>query len=155
MATTAVVPARSSCARPTACGDGSRLPIARSPTRPSAPPWAGCSTGFADFMRLDRVAWDALQSGDPGRTKRILLGPEIRNFRAMAAATDRLADYEISRAAATDAEFDDTREDTRRRLIAVGLGAGVVIVLLLITANGYRPDGARGPARARQRRRSA
>ena len=32
---------------------------------------------FARFMDLDAVAWRSLQSGDPGRTKRILLGPEL------------------------------------------------------------------------------
>jgi hypothetical protein len=31
-------------------------------------------------------------------------------------------------------EFDDARTTARRELVAVGIGAGVVIVLLLITA---------------------
>lgn len=90
---------------------------------------------FDAFMRLDRVAYDALLNGDPERTKQLFLGPEIRHFEAMAASADRLAAYEAERVKATDAEFDDAREDARRRLIAVGLGAGIVIVLLLITAN--------------------
>jgi hypothetical protein len=90
---------------------------------------------FDAFMRLDRVAYDALLNGDPERTKQLFLGPEIRHFEAMAASADRLAAYEADRVKATDAEFDDAREDARRRLIAVGLGAGIVIILLLITAN--------------------
>ena len=38
-------------------------------------------------------------------------------------------------ATATEAAFDDARDDARRRLIAVALGAGLVIILLLVTAN--------------------
>ena len=53
----------------------------------------------------------------------------------MAATADELADYEAEQAAATDNAFDDARDDARRRLIAVALGAGVVIILLLVTAN--------------------
>jgi hypothetical protein len=39
-----------------------------------------------------------------------------------------------AKAGATEAAFDDTRDDVRRRLIAVALGAALVIVLLLLTA---------------------
>ena len=53
----------------------------------------------------------------------------------MAATADELAAYQQEQATATDAAFDDARDDARRRLIAVALGAGVVIVLLLVTAN--------------------
>ncbi|HEX2435931.1 MAG TPA: MCP four helix bundle domain-containing protein [Solirubrobacterales bacterium] len=90
---------------------------------------------FERFKRLDAVAWRALREGDAERTRQIFLGPEIRNFEQMAAIADELATYEDERAAATDAEFDDARDDARRRLIAVALGAGIVIVLLLFTAN--------------------
>ena len=90
---------------------------------------------FDGFMRLDAVAWRALQAGDASRTKDILLGPELRRFEAMAATADMLATYEERQAAATVAAFDDARDDARRRLIAVALGAGVVIILLLVTAN--------------------
>jgi hypothetical protein len=90
---------------------------------------------FARFMDLDAVAWRSLQSGDPGRTKRILLGPELTQFETMADTADRLADYEVERAAATEDAFDAARDDARKRLIAVALGAAVVIVLLLVTAN--------------------
>lgn len=89
---------------------------------------------FARFKELDAIAWGALRAGDPERTRQILLGPEIRQFRAMALAADELAVHETERAAATDAEFDDARDDARRRLIAVALGAAIVIVLLLFTA---------------------
>jgi Four helix bundle sensory module for signal transduction len=90
---------------------------------------------FERFKELDAIAWGALQAGDFQRTKQILLGPEIRQFREMAATADELAAYETDQAEATDAEFDDARDDARRRLIAVALGAGVVIVLLLFAAN--------------------
>jgi hypothetical protein len=90
---------------------------------------------FAGFMALDVVAYRALQQGDEQRVRDIFLGPEIRRFTAMAETADRLAGYEQQRAAATRAAFDDARDDARKRLIAVALGAGVVIVLLLITAS--------------------
>jgi hypothetical protein len=89
---------------------------------------------FERFRRLDAIAWGALRAGDTRRTREILLGPEIRQFRAMAVTAEELAMHEDERAAATDAEFDDARDDARRRLIAVALGAGIVIVLLLFTA---------------------
>jgi hypothetical protein len=89
---------------------------------------------FAEFMALDDVAYRALRQGDVRRTRDIFLGPEIARFSAMADTADELADYEDRRAAATEAAFDDARDDARRRLIAVALGAGVVIVLLLVTA---------------------
>ena len=86
-------------------------------------------------MELDEVAWRELQADNPEETKRILLGPELRRFEAMAATAEELADYEAEEATATEAAFDDARDDARRRLIAVALGAGLVIVLLLVTAN--------------------
>ena len=47
-------------------------------------------------MELDAVAWRELQAGNAERTKRILLGPELRRFEAMAATADQLADYEAA-----------------------------------------------------------
>jgi hypothetical protein len=90
---------------------------------------------FDGFMRLDAVAWDALQEGDQARVRQIFLGPEIKRFESMASTANRLAEYETQRVAATDEAFDDARDDARRRLIAVALGAGVVIILLLFAAN--------------------
>jgi hypothetical protein len=90
---------------------------------------------FAAFMALDAIAYRALRAGRRGRTRDIFLGPEIARFSAMAATADDLAAYEERRAAATEARFDEARDDARKRLIAVALGAGVVIVLLLVTAS--------------------
>jgi hypothetical protein len=89
---------------------------------------------FQEFMELDVVAYRALRQGRVQRTRDIFLGPEIARFSAMADTADELADYEQRRATATEAAFDDARDDARKRLIAVALGAGVVIVLLLVTA---------------------
>jgi hypothetical protein len=89
---------------------------------------------FGEFMRLDEIAYEALQAGREQRVEDIFLGPEIARFSAMAETADRLADYEASRARATEVAFDDARDDARKRLIAVALGAGIVIVLLLVTA---------------------
>jgi hypothetical protein len=90
---------------------------------------------FAGFMALDGVAYRALQAGREQRVRDIFLGPEIARFSAMAQTAAQLARYEGERAAATQRAFDDARDDARKRLITVALGAGIVIVLLLITAS--------------------
>jgi hypothetical protein len=89
---------------------------------------------FAEFMSLDVDAYDALQRGDARRVKQIFLGPELRLFDRMARRAEELARYESRTATATERSFDSSREDSRRGLIAVGLGAALVIVLLLVTA---------------------
>jgi len=90
---------------------------------------------FDEFMRLDRIAYRALRAGDEQRVEDIFLGPEIARFSAMADTAARLARYERAGAAAADRAFDDARDDARKRLITVALGAGIVIVLLLVTAS--------------------
>jgi hypothetical protein len=90
---------------------------------------------FDDFMGLDAAAWRELRAGREEATRRIFLGPEIERFEAMAATAGRLAEYQRRQARATDAAFDDARREARRRLIAVALGTGFVIVLLLVTAS--------------------
>jgi hypothetical protein len=92
------------------------------------------STRFEQFMRLDGVAFAALERGDEERVKRIFLGPELDLYNAMAARAQQLARYEARQAAATERAFDDSHEESRRGLIAVALGALLVIVLLLVTA---------------------
>jgi hypothetical protein len=92
-------------------------------------------TRFDDFMRLDAVAYSALLRGDDERVKKIFLGPELRLFDVMAERADDLARYEARGATATERAFDAAREDSRRGLIAVALGAALVIVLLLVTAS--------------------
>jgi hypothetical protein len=89
---------------------------------------------FGQFMALDAVAYDALKRGDAARVKRIFLGPELRLFDQMASRSDELARYEARGSTATEKAFDTAREDARRGLIAVALGAALVIVLLLVTA---------------------
>lgn len=89
---------------------------------------------FAGFMALDRVAYRALQAGREQRVRDIFLGPEIARYSAMAQTAGQLARYEAQRATTTQRAFEDARDDARKRLIAVALGAGIVIVLLLVTA---------------------
>jgi hypothetical protein len=89
---------------------------------------------FQQFMALDATAYSALKRGDDARVKQIFLGPELRLFDEMASRSDELAAYEARGSTATEKAFDDSREDSRRGLIAVGLGAALVIVLLLVTA---------------------
>jgi len=92
------------------------------------------SDEFDGFMELDVVAYRALQNGREEVTKRIFLGPELVRFEAMADTAERLAQYEARQASASERAFDEERDNVRRRLIAVAVGAGLVIVLLLITA---------------------
>jgi len=90
---------------------------------------------FRSFMEIDVEAYRALQRGDEARVRDLFLGPEIARFSAMAETADRLARYERSQAEATQRAFDDARDDARKRLITVALGAAIVIVLLLVTAS--------------------
>jgi hypothetical protein len=89
---------------------------------------------FGEFMKLDDEAFAALKRGDDATVKRIFLGPELRLFDEMASRADELERYEARGATATERAFDTAREDSRRGLIAVALGAALVIVLLLVTA---------------------
>jgi hypothetical protein len=91
-------------------------------------------TDYDRFMALDVVAYRALLAGDAERTKQIFLGPELRRFEAMAATSELLASYETDQASEADDAFDDARDTARRTLITVALGAGIVILLLLVTA---------------------
>jgi hypothetical protein len=89
---------------------------------------------FDRFMNLDVVAYRELRVGREEATRRIFLGPELARFESMAGIAEDLARRERRRAAATERAFDDARDDARKRLIAVALGAGLVIILLLVTA---------------------
>lgn len=90
--------------------------------------------GFDRFMNVDVIAYRELRNGREEAVRRLFLGPEIQNFEAIAATSERLARYEDRRATATERAFGDARDSARKRLIAVALGAGLVIVLLLVTA---------------------
>jgi hypothetical protein len=94
---------------------------------------AGLAEAYADFMAIDERAYAALQDGREEVTRRLLLGPEIRHFEAMAEAAGALAAEQQRQAAAAQREFDAAERDAKRQLVFVGLGAGVVIVLLLLT----------------------
>ena len=92
-------------------------------------------TSFGAFMQLDAVAYRALRAGQERRVRQIFLGPEIRNFEAMAAAAGQLAAEEERRTAEVQRQFDQRLTDAKKTLVVVGLGAGVLIVLLLLTAS--------------------
>jgi hypothetical protein len=102
-------------------------------------------------MAIDVVAYRALRRGDEERVRDLFLGPEIARFSAMADTADRLATYQARRAAASERAFDDARDDARKRLITVALGAGIVIVLLLITASDVARMALEGERQARAR----
>jgi hypothetical protein len=96
---------------------------------------ARLNASFEDFMRLDAVAYRALREGREDRVRQIFLGPEIRNFEAMAAAAGRLAAEEARRNDEVERRFNDRLTDAKKALVVVGLGAGVLIILLLLTAS--------------------
>ena len=106
---------------------------------------------FDAFIKLDEVAWRELQAGHEAEVKRILLGPELIRFEAASVTAERLAILEAERAEAADAAFDEDRDEARRRLIAVALGAGIVIILLLVTAQDVARMALEGERRTRQR----
>jgi hypothetical protein len=90
---------------------------------------------FGRFMDLDAVAYSALRDGQKARVRQLFLGPEIGNFEAMASAAGRLAAEEARRNAEVERRFDDRLSDAKKALVVVGLGAGVLIILLLLTAS--------------------
>jgi hypothetical protein len=92
-------------------------------------------SSFDAFMRLDVVAYRALRAGQEDRVRELFLGPEIRNFEAMASAAGQLAAEEARRNAEVEGSFDDRLSDAKKALVVVGLGAGVLIILLLLTAS--------------------
>jgi methyl-accepting chemotaxis protein len=92
------------------------------------------TVAFEDFMRLDRVAWAALQAGRTAEVRRLFLGPEIGNFRRAAAAAQGLAQFEEERANVEDRKFRDTRKDALRSLIGASIMAALLVAILLVTA---------------------
>src|SRR5512132_1784347 len=112
---------------------------------------ASLPRGFDRFMALDAEAWRALRAGDTQRTKAILLGPELVRFEAMATTAERLASHQAGRAEAANDDFNDARDEARRRMVAVALGAALVIILLLLTANDVARMALEGERRSRQR----
>jgi CHASE3 domain sensor protein len=92
-------------------------------------------SAFNDFMRLDDQAFAALQAGHEAVVKRIFLGPELVHFGRAAAASQQLASYEAGRVAVQDNAFKDARHDALRLLIAVSAISGLLVIILLITAN--------------------
>ena len=90
---------------------------------------------FDRFMELDDVAYAALQRGDDATVKRIFLGPELRLLRPDGAPLGGPRPLRGPRRARRRRRRSTTHGTTRASgLIAVGLGAGLVIVLLLVTA---------------------
>jgi hypothetical protein len=91
-------------------------------------------SAFNEFMRLDDVAFAALQQGRTGAVKRIFLGPEIENFQRAAAGADALSRLELARASQADKAFSEARRDALRLLVIASIIAAVMVALLLVTA---------------------
>ena len=95
---------------------------------------AEITVAFEDFMRLDRVAWTALQAGRTAEVRRLFLGPEIANFKRAAAGAQGLAQVEDEHANAEERRFRDARRDALRSLIGASIVAGLLVAILLVTA---------------------
>jgi hypothetical protein len=89
---------------------------------------------FNDFMRLDRVAWAALQAGRTAEVRRIFLGPEIANFKRAAAGAQGLAQLEQEHANAEERKFREARKEALRALIGASIVAALLVAILLVTA---------------------
>jgi hypothetical protein len=89
---------------------------------------------FDRFMRLDAVAWRALQAGRKDEVRRLFLGPEIVNFHHAATAAQQLAARETARADATERSFRSARQDALRALILAAIMAGLLVAILIVTA---------------------
>jgi methyl-accepting chemotaxis protein len=95
---------------------------------------AEISAAFREFMRLDRVAWAALQAGRTAEVRRLFLGPEIANFKRAAAGAQGLAQLEDEHANAEERRFRDARRDALRALIGASIVAALLVAILLVTA---------------------
>jgi CHASE3 domain sensor protein len=91
-------------------------------------------SAFDDFMRLDEEAFAALQTGRSEEVRRILLGPELRNFARAARAAEKLATAEDAHATAQERAFRNARRDALRFLLLAALITGVLVAVLLVTA---------------------
>jgi hypothetical protein len=91
-------------------------------------------SAFDDFMRLDEEAFAALQAGRSEEVRRILLGPELRNFARAARAAEKLATAEDAHATAQERAFRNARRDALRFLLLAALITGVLVAVLLVTA---------------------
>jgi hypothetical protein len=89
---------------------------------------------FDRFMRLDAVAWRALQAGRKAEVRRLFLGPEIDNFHRAAAAAQQLAAVETARAAATERSFRSAKRDALRALVLAAIVAALLVAILIVTA---------------------
>jgi CHASE3 domain sensor protein len=91
-------------------------------------------SAFDDFMRLDAVAFAALEEGRTTAVKRIFLDPEIKNFQRAAAGAEALSRLELARASQADKAFSDARREALRLLVIASIIAAVMVALLLVTA---------------------
>ena len=95
---------------------------------------AAVEQASARFMRLDAVAWRALQAGDKAEVRRLLLGPEIVNFHRAATAAQQLAERERASATAAERSFRTARHDALRALVVAAIVAALLVAILIVTA---------------------
>jgi hypothetical protein len=87
-----------------------------------------------EFMRIDAQAWTALQAGRAAEVRRLFLGPEIRTFQRTARAAQALSVLESADAARAEHSFRSARRDALRYIVGAAVVAGLLVVVLLVTA---------------------
>ena len=92
-------------------------------------------TATNDFAKLDDESWAALQAGRPDEVKRILLGPELVNFRRAAAAAQALAAFQTAQVAAENKAFEQAKSNALRLLVLCSIIAALLVFILLVTAS--------------------
>ena len=95
---------------------------------------ADVGQAFDRFMRLDAVAWRALQAGRKAEVRRLFLGPEIDNFHRAAAAAQQFAAVETARAASAERSFRSAKRDALRALVLAAIVAALLVAILIVTA---------------------
>jgi hypothetical protein len=117
-------------------GFGSTLRLARSRlTRPKEQRLLGeISSAADDFIRLDAQAYAALRARRTGEVRRLLLGPEIVNFKRAARAAERLAVLEDARSSGEERAFRTERRDALRLMIGASVIAALLVAILIVTA---------------------
>jgi hypothetical protein len=96
---------------------------------------AAVEQASAKFMRLDAVAWRALEAGRTAEVRRLLLGPEIVNFHEAATAAEQLAAIESARATAAEQSFRSARHSALRALAVAAIVAALLVAILIVTAS--------------------
>jgi hypothetical protein len=88
----------------------------------------------AEFMRLDAVAFRALNAGRTDEVKRLFLGPELALFQRAATAAEELSALEAAKARREESKFEDARSNALKILLICAIVTAVFVAILIVTA---------------------